>query len=698
MHKQKLDQDQPIDFINRELSWLRFNTRVLEEASSKVHPVLEQLKYLAIFGTNLDEFYMIRVASLLEMEYEGVVDPRTPDGLSVPEQLAQIRAYIRNDIKVLETRCKELFALLGKKGLVVQKYELLTQTQKQKADDYFKTNIFPVIIPIAINSTHPFPHLNNLSFAMGVKLQETSNSLVRFGLIRLPRVLPRFIELEVGLFVPIESIVYNFIPDLFPGFLLIDKVAFRVTRNADIVIAEEEADDFLMVLEEGLKLRRKGKIVRVEFESGSHDNELQEFLISHLEVDKEDVYFLDMPLNLASYWQIVMAKGFSHLLHKAFTPKSLAPFQSNLSMFEIIDREDMVQILPFESFNPVEKLIIEAATDPSVLSIRMTLYRVGNNSKIVRALMEAAEQGKMVTAVVELKARFDEENNLRWAKALERAGAHVIYGIRGLKIHAKIVHIIRRNSPATLKHYIHLSTGNYNPSTAKIYTDIGLFTSNEQIAQDAIKFFHHITGFSKDTKLDVLKMSPTQIKPKILELIKQEQGHKENGEIIAKVNSLVDPTVIKALYEASKAGVKIFLIVRGICCLRPGVENLSQNIEVRSIVGKYLEHPRIFYFKNSSPSVYISSADWMTRNLDRRIEILTPINSSKIASLLHTYLKLQLKDNVCARVLNSDGSYTHLEPQEKHINSQAILEKIYTQTANANEKYFVAETKLKKYL
>lgn len=690
----------PKDYINRELSWLRFNSRVLTQACNDSHPLLEQLKFVAIFGTNLDEFYMIRVAGLLDMEYEGVEDPNTPDRLSTTQQLRQIREYITKDLAILEKRTKEIFVHLQKYSLLLKQYKELSPSQKKKMDEYFKTNIFPVIIPIAINSTHPFPHLNNLSFAVGLRLKENSTGIIKFGMIRIPRVLPRFIEIEDGLFVPIESIVDSFIETLFPGFSLVSKVSFRVTRNADIVIAEEEADDFLMILEQGLKLRRRGKIVRVEFDDASCDKELLSFLMTHLEVDKADVYFVNLPLNLGSYWQLVFAKGFGHLLHPSYTPKTIAPFLSDLSMFTIIDREDLVQILPFESFNPVERFIVEAAADPQVLSIRMTLYRVGNNSKIVRALAEAAEQGKMITVVVELKARFDEENNLRWAKALERAGAHVIYGVKGLKIHAKIAHVIRRSTHTELKHYVHLSTGNYNPSTVKIYTDISFFTSNPLIAQDATLFFHHITGFSKETKLSVLKMSPNQIKQNVLSLIRNEIKHAKNGEIIAKINSLVDPAVIKALYEASMAGVKIHLIVRGICCLRPGVKGRSENIQVRSIVGKYLEHPRIFYFKNSSDKVYFSSADWMTRNLDRRIELFTPIKEPKIRSFLELYLRLQLADNVGAKILHSDGEYYEVEVKsdQNKVDSQAVLEDLYSKCSKDASKYNFVGEKLAHFL
>ncbi len=680
------------NFINRDLSWLRFNTRVLEEASNPEHPLLEQLKYLAIYGTNLDEFYMIRAAGLKEMEYEGM-DTGTPDGLTATEQLEEIRKYLNEELLVLEKRGFELFKELSKEGLDIKRYSELKEDEKHKAAEYFKTSIFPVLIPIAVNALHPFPHLNNLSFAMGIKLKETSTGTIRFGLIRIPRVLSRFVEIDDSLFVPIESIVFGFIEELFPGFVPISHISFRVTRNADIVIAEEEADDFMEVLEQGIKSRRKGKIVRVEFSSRDHDDELIDFLITNLEADRNDIYYLNLPLHLGTYWQIVGAKKFTHLTYKPYTPKTLPPLSNpNNSIFREISKKDIILSLPYESFNPVEKLIVEASKDPKVLSIRITLYRVGTNSKIVKALIEAAESGKMVTAVVELKARFDEENNLMWAKALERAGAHVIYGIRGLKIHAKIAHVIRTSESQGLRHFVHLATGNYNPATAKIYTDLSFFTSDKKIAEDATKFFHHITGFSKKTKLDKLQMSPTQIKPKVLSLIEDEMSKGKEGEIVAKVNSLVDVDVIAKLYKASKAGVKIKLIVRGVCSLKPGVEGLSDNIEVISIVGKYLEHSRIFYFKHATPKVYFSSADWMTRNLDRRIELFTPVEDRRIAKYLEYFLRLQLKDNVQARELRSDGEYYSVTNDDKKTNSQEIMEKIYSQAHKKNSDYdFIIE-------
>lgn len=680
------------NFINRDLSWLRFNTRVLEEASNKNHPLLEQFKYLAIYGTNLDEFYMIRAAGLLEMEYEGM-EPGSPDRMSATEQLVEIRKYLGSEYKTLEKKGFELFSKLEKEGLHIKRFSELTEEQKRKAETYFMHNIFPILIPIAVNALHPFPHLNNLSFAMGIKLKETSTGTIRFGLVRMPRVLSRFIEIDDSLFVPIESIVYGFIEELFPGFTPISHIPFRVTRNADMIIAEEEADDFMEVLEQGIKSRRKGKIVRVEFGAIEHDNELIDFLITNLEVDAKDAYSVNLPLNLGAYWQIVGASKFSYLTNKPYNPKLLPPFfNTNNSIFSTIDKQDVMLSLPYESFSPVEKLIVDASKDPKVLSIRITLYRVGNNSKIVKALMDAAESGKMVTAVVELKARFDEENNLMWAKALERAGAHVIYGIRGLKIHAKIAHIVRKSASKGLRHYVHLATGNYNPATAKIYTDISFFTSSEKVAEDATKFFHHITGFSKKTKLSFLQMAPIQIKTKVLSLIEDEIAKGKEGEIIAKVNSLVDPDVIKALYKASKAGVDIKLIVRGVCSVRPKIKGLSENIKVISIVGKYLEHSRIFYFKHAVPKAYFSSADWMTRNLNRRIELFTPVEDRKLAKYLEYFLRIQLADNVQTRELGSDGEYTHVKGGDKKISSQEVMEKIYSQANKKNTGYdFIVE-------
>ncbi|MDR1910875.1 MAG: polyphosphate kinase 1 [Helicobacteraceae bacterium] len=663
---------QPQHFINRELSWLRFNTRVLEEASNPRNPPLEQLKYVAIYGTNLDEFYMIRVAGLKVME-KARVSPGSPDGLSAYEQLTLIRDYVSKEVPILEKRIAELFSILEKNGIKIKSYGDLNAQQKRKANAYFESHIYPVVIPIAVDATHPFPHLNNLSFAMAVKLEASETEPIRYGLIRLPRVLPRFVEIDSVTFTPIESIVYHHIEDMFPGFTPISHAPFRVTRNADISIEEEEADDFLDVLEEGLRLRQKGEIVRLEIASNC-DPDLLAFLTTHLKVSPNDIYSRTTPLNLGAYWQLIGSKRWTHLLLDTQPPRNLPPFDTKEPIASVIDKQDAIVLLPFESFNPIERFISEAANDPNVLSIRMTLYRVGANSPIVRALIEAAEAGKMVTAVVELKARFDEENNLKWARALENAGAHVIYGVVGLKIHAKIAHIIRREPNGDLKHFVHLSTGNYNSGTARIYTDVSFFTASQKIGEDAVRFFHHITGFAKNTELHSLAMAPTQIKPRLLELIAAETKMKGEGEIIAKVNSLVDKDVIAALYRASQAGVRIFLIVRGICCLLPGVKGVSENIRVASIVGKFLEHGRILYFKHSEPQVFFSSADWMPRNLTRRIELMTPIDDPEIARLLIAVLRLQQNDGKQAKELRSDGIYA--PRNENGYDAQSILEAI----------------------
>ena len=552
-------------------------------------------------------------------------------------------------------------------------------------EKFFK-DIYHLVIPIAVDATHPFPHLNNLSFGLVVKLRDTENSEIeRFGIVRIPRVLDRFIDLGDGTFVPIESVVAKHIDALFPGYELIKQMPFRVTRNADIAIEEEEADDFMEMLEEGLKLRKKGEMVRLEVGEGG-DDELIAFLNRHINVYKDDIYTFHTCLNLSSLWQIVNSKDFAHLLLPAFKPKILPPLDSE-NIYTAMEKDDLLLYHPYESFEPVVKFIQDAAKDPSVVSIKMTLYRAGTNSPIVKALMDASENGKQVTVMVELKARFDEENNLVWAKALENAGAHVIYGIKGFKVHAKAALVTKRVEGGLIQ-YAHLGTGNYNPTTAKIYTDFSYFTSKREITDDLTRFFHFLTGFSKKGKLNELYMSPSQIKPKILSLIQNEARKGKEGYIIAKMNSLVDEDVIRALYKASMAGVKIELIVRGICCLRPGVKGVSENIRVISIIGKYLEHPRAFYFKNDSAQVYISSADWMPRNLIRRIELLSAVKNEAAKEKIIQILKLQCADNATAHELQSDGSYIKLKPKEgqKPINNHKLLEEYVNKIAKATKK------------
>lgn len=680
-----LNLKNPDLYNNRETSWLQFNTRVLKQALDESLPLLERLKFLAIYGTNLDEFYMIRIAGLKKLFAAGIV-VSSADKLTPLQQLREIREYLHQEQQVAEHCLVSILKKLEHEGIKVKDYHELSQGQKHYLNRYFNENIYPVIIPIAVDATHPFPHLNNLSFGLIVKLRDSDNaSIERFGIIRVPRVLERFVELENDIYIPIESIVAEHVEDLFPGYSLIKFASFRVTRNADIEIEEEEADDFLEILEEGLKLRRKGAMVRLEVGSDG-DEEIVNFFNRHTNVYQDDIFRFHTFLNLSSLWQIVSNKRFAHLLLEPFKTKTLPPLDHSENIFATLEKQDILLMHPYESFDPVVMLIQTAAKDPDVVSIKMTLYRSGKDSPIVKALMGASEAGIQVTVMVELKARFDEENNLIWAKALEKAGAHVIYGIKGFKVHAKAT-LITRKKNGKLKQYAHIGTGNYNPATSKIYTDMSYLTSKDEITNDMTRFFHFLTGFSKKGKLNELYMSPSQIKPKILSLIQNEARKKSDGRIIAKLNSLVDEDVIRALYKASQAGVKIDLIVRGICCLKPGIEGVSENIRVISILGKYLEHARAFYFKNDEAGVYISSADWMPRNLTRRIELLTTITDPKAKEKIVQILKLQCADNSLAHELQSDGSYIKVKHDDtRTINNHLLMEDYVNKVSKASAK------------
>ncbi len=672
-------------FINRELSWLRFNSRVLAQCE-KALPPLEKLKFIAIYMTNLDEFYMIRIAGLKQLFAAGVAASGS-DGMSPLEQLREIRKYIKDELALVEKHYKDALKELAQNGLFMRNYDEISPELRAKCDEYFFSNILPVIVPIAVDATHPYPHLNNLSFSLAVKLADAdSPEIIKFGMIRISRVLPRFYQAADNVYVPIETIVHRHAEEIFPGYKLLSSAAFRVTRNADIVIEEEEADDFMMILEQGLKLRRKGAFVRMQIQKDA-DAEIVEFLNSHMKIFYKDIYEYTVPLTLNSLWQIVGNKEFSHLCLPPYAPKTLPPFSTHLSMFDVIDKEDVLVVHPYESFDPVVQFIREASKDPRVISIRMTLYRVDKNSPIIQALIDAANDGKQVTVMVELKARFDEENNLHWAKALEDAGAHVIYGITGFKVHAKVSQVIRQEG-GKLKFYMHLSTGNYNGGSAKIYTDVSYFTSRAEFASDTTTFFHILSGFSKNRRLQTLSMSPMQIKERVLEMIKTETAHGEQGRIVAKMNALVDSDIVDALVKASSAGVRIDLIVRGICCVRPGVKGLSENIRVRSLIGKYLEHARIFYFRHAEPQIYIASADWMPRNLERRLELMTPIIDKNLQERLLEFLRLQLSDNELAFELQNSGEYAKVRPKEgdARINSQEVLEEYVSGIYKATKK------------
>ena len=663
----------PQNYINRELSWLQFNTRVLREATNKHSPLLERLKFLAIYATNLDEFYMIRVAGLKRL-YEARITESGADRLTPLQQLKEIRRYLHVEREELERLYFELMGELEKEGLKVRNFAQNDRKKKADFKEYFETHLYPIVIPIAVDSTHPFPHLNNLSFAIAVKLQSVTNKdEIKYGMVRIPRMLPRFVQIEDNNYLPIETIVGEFIDELFIGYKALEYAAFKVTRNADMEIEEEEADDFMELMQEGLKARKKGEIIRLEVASNTSE-ELMVFLNSHLKVDPDDIYRCAVPINLNALWEVIGNKNFPHLTFSPYNPKVLPPLDLEANIFRVLDENDVIMFHPYESFEPVVQLIQAAAKDPDVYSIRMTLYRVGKNSPIVKALIEAAENGKQVSALVELKARFDEENNLHWARALETAGAHVIYGVPGLKVHAKIALVVRKVGD-TIREYIHLSTGNYNPATAQIYTDISFMSSNHALTKDATKFFHNLSGFTHRSRLDTLYIAPLQIKQKLLALIEGETKAGAEGRIVLKANSVVDVDIIRALYKASCAGVKIDLIVRGICCLRPKVPGVSENIRVTSIIGKYLEHARIYYFKNASPQIYFASADLMPRNLERRIEIMTPAINEQVAERLFGILKLQLDDDTQASELQADGTYTHLDGA-KNINSQKMFEEI----------------------
>ena len=681
-----IDLTSPDLYFNREFSWLKFNSRVLAQAKDITLPPLERLKFIAIYGTNLDEFYMIRVAGLKAL-FKARIQETAIDKITPTEQLETIHKTLHKEHKTLESSFKEIMRELKEYDVCIKNYSKLSDKQQEEIKEQFFEQIYPVIMPIAIDATHPFPHLNNLSFALALKFEDRKGN-IKHGLIRIPRILPRFLEVD-HCFVPIESIVEYFSTELFHGLKRVSSTPFRVTRNADIEIEEEEADDFMEILEEGIRARNRGTLVRLELMEGA-DEDLVSFLTTHLQLEEHDIYNYKIPINLGTLWHIVGKEALAHLTLSTYTPKTLPPFDDNSDIFESIEKKDVLLYHPYESFDPVVRFIEEASKDPNTLSMRMTLYRVGKNSPIVKALIRAAEDGKQVTVLVELKARFDEENNLHWAKVLEDAGAHVIYGITGLKVHAKIAQITKRKG-SKLQGYLHLGTGNYNPVTSRIYTDMSYFTSKKDFNKDATKFFHFITGFSDHISLKKLIIAPLGIKPKFISMIENEASHKEKGLIILKANSLVDPDIIQALYRASMEGCKIELIIRGICVLKPGMKDISENISVYSIIGKYLEHPRISFFKHDEYQCYISSADLMPRNLVRRIEIMSPIEDPSLKQKIKQILSLQLKDSKLRWKLKSSGEYKQVKQGDKLVNNHDILEdyvtRIYDQTQKEMNEY-----------
>ena len=660
------------NYVNRELSWLEFDHRILEEARDKTLPLFERLKFLSITASNLDEFFMVRVASLKDMVHAGYVKPDVA-GLKPEEQLRKIEEKTHGLVSLqYSTYNRSLLPALKQNGLrIVARHEELTEEEAGFVDEYFRSNVYPVLTPMAVDSSRPFPLIYNksLNIAALIKEKEKPDQL-DFAMVQVPSVLPRIVEIPSAgerVVILLEEIIERNISSLFVKHEVLDAHPFRIMRNADLTIDEEEAEDLLKEIEKQLKKRRWGEAIRLEIEENA-DKRLLKRLKKELDVHSGDIFAINGPLDLTFLMKMYGLEGFDHLKAPRYKPQPNPAFMNEDDIFTNIRKGDILLHHPYESFDPVVDFVKTAARDPQVLAIKQTLYRVSGNSPIVAALAEAADKGKQVFVLVELKARFDEENNINWAKTLEKAGCHVIYGLLGLKTHSKITLVVRREEDG-IRRYVHLGTGNYNDSTAKLYTDCGILTCHPQIGEDATAVFNMMSGYSEPLHWNQLLVAPIWLRKRFLRMIRRETDHAKagrNAKIIAKVNSLCDRDIIAALYEASCAGVKIQLIVRGICCLKAGVPGLSENIEVRSIVGDFLEHIRIFYFENDeAPEVYMGSADWMPRNLDRRVEIVFPVLDEKLKEKAIHILQVQLDDNVKAHVLQPDGSYAKIDRRGK---------------------------------
>ena len=672
----KLELNKPEYFYNRELSWLKFNLRVLKEAMFKEAPLLERLKFIAISASNLDEFFMVRVAGLWNSLDNGV-EKVDATGLSVKEQLEAISESAHEQIR---TQTKYLMALLGEMdgvGLHFRRVENLTEMGKDWLEEYYREVIYPVLTPMAVDASRPFPFLANKTQNLAVELIK-SDGEHSMGLIQVPSVLDRILEVppeERRTFVFLEDIIASHCQDLFKGCQILDVVPFRVTRDSDLDLEEEDSVDLLKEVEESLRKRKRGAAVRLEIFK-TNNSRIKKFLEENLDVSDLEIYEINGPLDPTCFFKFTGLKGMWPWLHEPFVPQRPLELPDDSDLFAAIRQNDILLHHPYESFDPVVKLVSDAADDPRVLAIKQTLYRVSGNSPIVAALARAAENGKQVTVLVELKARFDEENNILWARRLEKAGCHVIYGLVGLKTHAKIILIVRKEDNG-IKRYVHLGTGNYNDSTAKLYTDLGLMTANDEFGIDASAFFNLLSGYGEPPVWNKLVMAPLGLREKIYSLINNEinmvQMGKE-GHIIAKMNSLIDYPVIQKLYEASAAGVHIDLIVRGICGLRTGIEGISENITVRSIVGRQLEHSRIFWFANGGEEqLYLSSADWMPRNLNDRVELFFPVETEEHIRRIKDLLDLYLRDNVGAHMMQSNGTYRRVHNKLEPVSAQAAL-------------------------
>ena len=677
---EKKDYLEPELYTNRELSWILFNKRVLSEARDKQIPLFERLKFLSITASNLDEFFMVRVASLKDMVNAKYIK-KDIAGLTAAQQLEQLNVVTHDLVsQQYSTYNRSLLPLLKANGLtVVEQHENLNEEQAAYVDAYFDDNVYPVLTPMAVDSSRPFPLIRNKSLNIGALLSKRKEKgELEFATVQVPSVLSRIVPIPAEkagekAVILLEEVIERNISRLFLNYDVVCSHPFRIMRNADLTIDEDEAEDLLKEIEKQLKKRQWGQAIRLEVEAGV-DKRLLRMIKDELSIEEEDIYRIDGPLDLTFLMKMYGMEGFAHLKEEKYVPQPVPEFMEEGSVFEKLREGDILLHHPFQTFEPVVQFIREAAKDPDVLAIKQTLYRVSGNSPIIAALAQAAENGKQVSVLVELKARFDEENNIVWAKKLEKAGCHVIYGLVGLKTHSKITLVVRREEDG-IRRYVHLGTGNYNDATAKLYTDIGMMTCSEAIGEDATAVFNMLSGYSEPLSWNKLSLAPLWLKDKFLYLIAREIKNAkagEQGHIIAKMNSLCDRDIIAALYEASAAGVKIELIVRGICCLKVGIPDVSENISVRSIVGTFLEHSRIFYFENGGNSeVYCSSADWMPRNLERRVEIMFPVEDPRLKEKVMHILEVQLRDTVKAHLLQPDGSYEKVDRRGKEtFNSQ----------------------------
>ncbi len=665
--------------FNRELSWLEFNGRVLEEALDESKPLLERLKFLSIFSTNLDEFFMIRVSGLKEQMSENVAE-LSPDGMSVIEQLREIRERLTPMLERQMTCLRgDIFPRLAAEGINIWTYDSLNESERKNLNDYFLNYIFPVLTPQAVDASHPFPYISNLSLNLGLTLVPDDFfdggtaglelQDLRFARIKLPPNVPRLIPVDsTGLkFTVLGEVIAANVDKLFPGMTVIDCHMFRVTRDADIELREDEAGDLLRTMEQELRRKRPRFPVRLEVHA-SMPEEMVRFFTNSIGLTEDDVYRIDGMLNIPDLLHLYNL-DLAELKDRPIPLVIPAAFRQKKAIFDVIRQGDVLLHHPFMAYSSVTDFINAAAADSEVQAIKICLYRTGKDSPVIKALMKASERGKQVAALVELKARFDEENNIEWARKLEKEGVHVVYGLRGLKTHCKLALVVRREGNQ-LRRYVHFATGNYNPTTSRVYTDIGILTADEEIGADVTDLFNYLTGYSKQTEYRRLLVAPVNLREKFTALIRRETRHAQSGapaHIIAKINSLTDVDMVRELYAASQAGVRVDLLVRGICVLRPGIPGLSENIRVTSVVGRFLEHSRVYYFRNGGEEeVFIGSADLMQRNLDRRVEVIAPVKSSRLSAYLKdVLLEKYLNDNVNAQFLLPEGGYQRLVPADE---------------------------------